>query len=104
ARRRDDARRARQLGRGEGEVAAVRDDLCAVTEEDLAAFSNRGSVNRAAKEVADDKLTCRLAEAGDGAVHAEWSDGWKIDIPGGKTLRESPWRWLGRGTVRHTAR
>ena len=53
----------------------MRDDLCAVTEEDLAAFSNRGSVNRAAKEVADDKLKCQLAEAADGAVHAEWSDG-----------------------------
>jgi len=82
----------------------VRDDLCAVTEEDLAAFSNRGSVNRAAKEVADEKLTCQLAEAADGAVHAEWSDGWKIDIPGGKTVRESHCSCLAIGICRHIVR
>jgi len=82
----------------------VRDDLCAITDEDLAAFSNRGSVNRAAKEVADDKLTCQLAEAADGAVHAEWSDGWKIDIPGGKTLREGRCSCLAIGTCRHIVR
>ena len=82
----------------------MRDDLCAITDEDLAAFSNRGSVNRAAKEVADDKLTCQLAEAADGAVHAEWSDGWKIDIPGGKTLREGRCSCLAIGTCRHIVR
>jgi hypothetical protein len=91
------------MGRGEGAVA-VRADLCAVTEEDLAAFSNRGSVNRAAKEAAGGALTCELVEADDGAVHATWSDGFTIDIPADKTLRESRCSCLAIGTCRHVVR
>jgi hypothetical protein len=82
----------------------VRDDLCAVTEEDLAVFSNRGTVNRAAKEAAGGALTCKLTETPDGAVHAEWSDGWTIDLPAGKTLRDGRCSCLAIGTCRHVVR
>ena len=82
----------------------MRDDLIAVTDEDLAVFSNRGTVNRAAKEAAGGTLTCKLTEAADGAVDAEWSDGWKIDLPADKTLREGRCSCLAIGTCRHIVR
>jgi hypothetical protein len=82
----------------------MRGDLLALSEDDLVALSNRGTVNRASKESASADLQCLLEEGPDGSVHASWSDGWVVDLPGGRTLREARCSCLAVGVCRHVVR
>ena len=65
-----------------------RQDLLAITFEDLVTFTNRGTVNRARKEVDSGELTSELNEQPDGTLVAKWSDNAECVLPGGKTVRE----------------
>ena len=49
-----------------------RADLMALGEADMEAFTNRGTVKRALKELDGGKLSCSWDEADDGTVKAVW--------------------------------
>jgi hypothetical protein len=82
----------------------TRQDLLALSVEDLVAFSNRGTVNRAAKEAASAELSCALEESPDGTVRGAWSDGWTVELPGGQTLAKARCSCLAVGVCRHVVR
>ncbi|HEY3321626.1 MAG TPA: hypothetical protein VGP72_14245 [Planctomycetota bacterium] len=65
-----------------------RQDLLHISVEDLVTFTNRGTVNRASREIDAGEPACELSEAGDGTIDAKWSDGVTCVLPGAKTARE----------------
>lgn len=81
----------------------ARQDLISITFEDLVTFTNRGTVNRAQKEL-DSGLACELSEQGDGTLAAKWSDGAECVVPGAKTLREGRCSCPSVGMCRHLVR
>lgn len=62
----------------------MRADLLALSDDDLVALTNRGTVKRARQEV--ESLTVELSEDADGTVTARWSDAALCTIPAGKPL------------------
>ena len=72
-----------------GDHAFSRTDLLALTAEDLAAFSNRGTVKRAQRDLAAAKLNYELEESAQGAVRMAWSDGTVCEIPADATLAQA---------------
>lgn len=66
-----------------------RDDLLHIAPDDLAALTNRGTVKRAQRELAQKEVTGELAEADDGTVVAQWSDGVTCTLPGGKVISDA---------------
>ena len=83
----------------------MRQDLLALTDEDLATMSNIGSVRRARREVEEKSVTVELAEDSAGTVTARWSDGPTATLPGGGTLDSSRCTCPAVGTVcRHLVR
>jgi hypothetical protein len=81
-----------------------RADLLALTLDDLAALTNRGTVRRAQREVEAGEYTCTLAEADDGTVTAQWSDGVECRLPAGKVLRDGHCNCAAIGLCRHLVR
>jgi hypothetical protein len=81
-----------------------RADLLALTLDDLAALTNRGTVKRAQREVEDNEATAELAEAADGSVTAKWSDGVECRLPAGVVLRDSHCTCAAAGLCRHLVR
>ena len=65
-----------------------RHDLLALTDEDLVALTNRGTVKRARKELGRGSPSGKLEEDADGTVRVRWSDGVDCLLPGGGTLAE----------------
>ncbi len=65
-----------------------RHDLLQLEDDDLAAISNRGNVNRAKREMAKGELTVEIQEF-EGTVTFNWSDDVKCIFPADKTLAES---------------
>lgn len=63
-----------------------RADLLALTLEDLAALTNRGTVRRAERELSE--LQCEIKEAADGTVAFAWSDGVSCKLPAGKVVAQ----------------
>ncbi|MBS0206195.1 MAG: hypothetical protein JSS49_25145 [Planctomycetes bacterium] len=63
-------------------------DLLALTPDDLAAMTNRGTVKRAQKELDEGALTCTFREDGQEVV-CEWSDGITCRFPAGKTVHDA---------------
>jgi hypothetical protein len=66
-----------------------RADLLALTDEDLIALSNRGTVKRAQKELESGAPTCQIAEDGAGGVTVTWSDGIVCRFLHGKTVHDA---------------
>src|ERR1700710_1278938 len=82
----------------------ARRDLLSISVDDLVTFTNRGTVNRAQKELEAPELTCELLEAADGSVGAKWSDGVTCSLPGNKTAREGRCSCPSVGMCRHLVR
>lgn len=66
-----------------------RADLLSLTEDDLIALTNRGTVKRAQREVDDPTTTCEIEESAAGDIKFVWSDGALCEIPAGASLREA---------------
>jgi hypothetical protein len=62
----------------------MRQDLLALTPDDLVLLANRGLVKRAQQELQSGDLQCTFQESADGTVTAQWSDGVTCTLPGGK--------------------
>jgi hypothetical protein len=80
-----------------------RADLLALTPDDLAAITNRGTVKRAERELEAGGLTCELAEEA-GSLTVRWSDGIVCTFPGGKTMHEAACTSGIAGISRHVVR
>ncbi len=80
----------------------MRQDLLALTLDDLITLSNRGIVKRAQKELA--KFTLELAETADGTVTTRWSDGVECLLPPNKTVGEAHCTCAATGICRHLVR
>ena len=81
-----------------------RADLLALTPDDLAASTNRGTVKRAQREIEGDEVSAELAEAEDGTVTAKWSDGVICLLPGGTVLAASRCSCPATELCRHVVR
>jgi hypothetical protein len=80
-----------------------RADLLALSPDDLAAMTNRGTLKRAQREVENGECTARLEEEG-GTVTARWSDGVECVLPAGGSLREGRCSCAAAGLCRHLVR
>jgi hypothetical protein len=64
-----------------------RPDLLALSADDLAALTNRGTLKRARRDLDEGECTCtNFSEAEDGSVSARWSDGVECRLPAGAVL------------------
>ena len=81
-----------------------RADLLALTPDDLAALTNRGTVKRAQREVEAGECTGDVAETADGTVTAKWSDGVECRVPAGAVLRDGRCTCAAPGLCRHLVR
>jgi hypothetical protein len=81
-----------------------RADLLALTPDDLAALTNRGTVKRAQREVEDRECTAKLREDAGGSVVAKWSDGVECRLPAGVVLRDAHCSCAAAGLCRHLVR
>src|ERR1051325_1138845 len=80
----------------------ARADLLALTTDDLTALTNRGTVNRAERELQE--LTCQIQEEADATVTFIWSDGVRCTIPGKKTVAQAMCSCPATETCRHLVR
>lgn len=81
----------------------TRTDLLALTADDLAAITNRGTVKRAEKELAAREVTCELSAESDALVF-RWSDGTVCCFPDDKTIHEATCSSGSPGISRHVIR
>ncbi|HEX5271666.1 MAG TPA: hypothetical protein VFW33_14310, partial [Gemmataceae bacterium] len=81
-----------------------RADLLALTPDDLAALTNRGTVKRAQREVETGECTAELTEKADGSIGAKWSDGAECRLPAGVVLGEAQCSCSAAGLCRHLVR
>lgn len=81
----------------------TRVDLLALTPEDLASITNRGTVKRAQKEIEDGTLTCVIRDS-DQELVFEWSDGTVCRFPSGKTIHDAVCSSGVLGVSRHVVR
>ena len=64
----------------------MRADLLALTADDLAALTNRGTVKRAQRELDEAEITGTVHESPAGDISVVWSDGPRCKLPAGATL------------------
>ena len=81
-----------------------RNDLLALTAEDLAALTNRGTVKRAQRELEAGEATFTLAESDAGEVAVEWSDGVRCVLPAGRTAADGRCTCPSTTLCRHVVR
>jgi hypothetical protein len=67
----------------------MRQDLLALTPDDLVLLANRGLVKRAQQETQSGELTCTIDEDGQGNVVVRWSDEIECVLPADRHVRES---------------
>ncbi len=82
----------------------MRPDLLALTIDDLAALTNRGTVKRAQRELDEAEATGTVTEAASGDVSATWSDGAACTIPAGVALAQGNCTCAAIGLCRHLVR
>jgi len=82
----------------------MRSDLLALTTDDLAALTNRGTVKRAQRELDEAEVTGTATEAASGDVTATWSDGAACTIPAGVALAHGSCSCAAVGLCRHLIR
>lgn len=66
-----------------------RTDLLALTPEDLATLTNRGTVKRAQKELRTPEISCEVADDPAGDLVFVWSDGVICRFPAGKSIQDA---------------
>lgn len=66
-----------------------RADLLALTSDDLATLTNRGTVKRAQKELDACEVTCEIQENDGGDILFAWSDGITCRFPAGKSVHDA---------------
>ncbi|NJL20359.1 MAG: hypothetical protein HC895_05275 [Leptolyngbyaceae cyanobacterium SM1_3_5] len=76
------------MGRTKGTVI-MRQDLLALTIDDLMTLSNRGIVKRSQQELQSGQLTFELSEDENGNVSVNWSDQIECRLPIDRPLQES---------------
>lgn len=81
-----------------------RADLLALTPDDLATLTNRGTVKRAQKELESGELTCQISDDADGGVIVSWSDGTVCQFPVGQTVHDAVCSSGLAGISRHIVR
>lgn len=80
-----------------------RSDLLSLGPEDLASLSNRGNVNRATKELDQNKVKWEISTDGD-EVQFVWSDGPTTTIPAGTVVSEAICTCPATSVCRHIVR
>ncbi len=81
-----------------------RNDLLALSLDDLTALTNRGTVKRAQREIEAKECTGELSESAAGDVTAKWSDGALCRIPAGAVLSDGRCSCAAVGLCRHLIR
>ncbi|WP_153555494.1 hypothetical protein [Roseimaritima sediminicola] len=81
----------------------TRHDLLALSDDDLAATTNRGTVKRARRELETGKLTCELTLDGE-TLTVRWSDQTVCVFPAGQTIHEAQCSSGTSGISRHVIR
>jgi hypothetical protein len=81
-----------------------RADLLALSPDDLAVLTNRGTVKRALRELEAGEVQGELDEAADGTVTARWSDGLECRLPAGEVVAEGRCTCAAAGLCRHIVR
>lgn len=81
-----------------------RADLLALSSDDLAALTNRGTVKRAQREIEDNECSSDISESPEGDVTAKWSDGVECQIAAGGVLSEGRCSCNAPGLCRHLIR
>lgn len=81
-----------------------RTDLLALSLDDLATLTNRGTVKRAQREIEANEFTGTLAESDTGDVTATWSDGVECRLPAGGVVRDAQCSCAAVGLCRHLIR
>lgn len=66
-----------------------RPDLLALTPDDLAVLTNRGTVKRAQRELENAEVSVEWETDSDGRIQATWSDGAVCGFPAGGTVRDA---------------
>lgn len=83
---------------------APRSDLLALSLDDLAAMTNRGTVKRAQREIETNECTGEIAETPEGDVTAKWPDGVECRIAAGAVLVDGRCSCAAAGLCRHLIR
>jgi len=81
-----------------------RQDLLALTLDDLVVLSNRGLVKRASKELETGELSFELIEDDAGTVTLQWSDDIQCVLPGNSTVSNSQCSCSATTICRHLIR
>lgn len=81
-----------------------RQDLLALSPDDLASLSNRGTVKRALRELESGTLTYEIREGDDGAILVTWSDGIDCRFPAEAAVDAAICSSGGTGLTRHVVR
>ncbi|HEY7309153.1 MAG TPA: hypothetical protein VH643_07250 [Gemmataceae bacterium] len=81
-----------------------RTDLLALSLDDLAALTNRGTVKRAQREIDTNECSGDIAETPEGDVTAKWSDGVECRIAAGAVLSDGRCSCAAVGLCRHLIR
>jgi hypothetical protein len=81
-----------------------RPDLMALSPDDLAVLTNRGTVKRAQRELDSGEVQGEVDEAPDGEVAARWSDGVECRLPPGKVVGEGRCTCASTELCRHLVR
>lgn len=79
-------------------------DLLALSADDLAELTNRGTVKRAQKEADTNEPRGQIAESSAGQVTVSWSDGTVCDFPAGGTIHDARCSSGTLGISRHVVR
>jgi hypothetical protein len=79
-----------------------RADLLALTHDDLAALTNRGTVKRAERELQE--VTCDIHEEADGTISFSWSDGVRCTFAGKKVVAQGTCTCPATEMCRHLVR
>jgi hypothetical protein len=82
----------------------MRQDLLALTEDDLAALTNRGTVKRARRELDEAEVTGTPDTNDAGDVRVTWSDGIECSIPSGSALNQGTCSCAASSLCRHLIR
>jgi hypothetical protein len=81
-----------------------RTDLSALSPDDLVSLTNRGTVNRARREVEEKACTGEVIETTEGDVTVKWSDGIECHLPAGVALRDARCSCAAISLCRHLVR
>src|SRR5215469_11201023 len=81
-----------------------RTDLLALSLDDLAALTNRGTVKRAQREIDTNECSGDIAETPEGDVTVKWSDGVECRIAAGAVLSDGRCSCAAVGLCRHLIR